>query len=58
VVVPYVFVGGVVPNLSLTGCVLIFLIKNPSLVIVSPRNMNAAFFVVVVSILAFVFVLF
>jgi len=35
VVVPYVFVSGVVPILSLTGCVLIFLIKNPSLVIVS-----------------------
>ena len=45
VVVPYVFVGGVVQILSLTGCVLIFfIIKNPSLVIVSPGNMNGAFF--------------
>ena len=44
VVVPYVFVGGVVPILSSTRCVLTFLIKNPSLVIVSPGNMNGAFF--------------
>ena len=44
VVVPYVFVGGVVPILSLMGCALICFIKNPSLVIVSPGNMNGVFF--------------
>ena len=58
VVVPFVFVGGVVLILSLTRCVLIFLIKNPSLVLFHLETWMLLFFVVVVPILAFVFVLF